>query len=267
MVRQARKISPTGYYHVMMRGINKERIFEKTGFKSYFYYLLRILCSENPIELVAYCIMNNHVHIILQGEIDILSMAIKKINIRFAMKYNKDNERVGHVFQDRYKSEIINDDNYLLQAIRYVHNNPVSAGLVGHAREYRWSSYKEYTSNHLKVINRNQKEFIMGYFSGSLENFIKFHLKYDSEVFLDTKEEMEKYKVEVAKRIKNDFKKSKGVTGSDFHLEDIKKLAKILLERSQLSHRQIAELIEVNVNTIHRISKETLQTNSVKSEI
>lgn len=110
--RQARIISPTGYYHVMMRGNNREKIFIKEDQKRYLTELLRIASLEEPIEAVAYCLMDNHMHIVVKGEIEDLSQAIKKINIKYAMKYNKDTKRIGHVFQDRYRSEAVIDDKY-----------------------------------------------------------------------------------------------------------------------------------------------------------
>lgn len=90
--------------------------------------------------------MDNHVHLIVKGEISNLSRAIKRLNISYAMKFNKKADRVGHVFQDRYRSEVIVDEPYLLHVTRYVHNNPIKAGIASHPWGYRWSSYQEYTN-------------------------------------------------------------------------------------------------------------------------
>jgi len=77
--------------------------------------------------------------------------------------YNLQQNRIGHVFQDRYRSEIITDDKYLLQVIRYVHNNPVNAKIVKSPENYIWSSYTEYINENI-IIRYQQKRFILGYF-------------------------------------------------------------------------------------------------------
>ena len=88
--------------------------------------------------------MNNHVHFVVKADPSSLAKAIKSLNIKYAMRFNQQRERIGHVFQDRYKSEDIEDDKYLMQVIRYVHINPVKAKLVKSPEEYQWSSYNEY---------------------------------------------------------------------------------------------------------------------------
>ncbi len=130
MSRQARIQSPTDYYHVMMRGNNRESIFGKDEQKRFFLESLKMQGEDQTIDIVAYCIMDNHVHIVVKANIIDLAKAIKRINIKYAMNFNQKRDRIGHVFQDRFKSEAIEDDKYLIQAIRYIHNNPVAAKMV-----------------------------------------------------------------------------------------------------------------------------------------
>lgn len=124
MARQSRIQSLTEYYHIIMRGNNRESIFSQQGQKQYFKELLKEKIEEQLIDIVGYCIMDNHVHIIVKAEIGHLSKAIKSINIKYAMKFNKESRRSGHVFQGRFKSETIENENYLIQVIRYIHNVP-----------------------------------------------------------------------------------------------------------------------------------------------
>lgn len=91
--------------------------------------------------------------------------------------------QVGHVFQDRYKSEAITDDKYLLQVIRYIHNNPVKAKMVKLPEKYIWSSYNEYILENT-IIKNKQKEFMMSYFNGSKEEFKEFHIQKDAREYL-----------------------------------------------------------------------------------
>ena len=95
MPRRAREDSPTGFYHVMMRGVNREKIFQLEKHKKLLIEILKEKIEEVEVEIVAYCIMDNHVHIIIKSELADLSKLLKKINIKFAMSYNKDFDRVG----------------------------------------------------------------------------------------------------------------------------------------------------------------------------
>ena len=79
--------------------------------------------------------MDNHVHLLVNAQLDELSLIIKKVNVKYAMQYNYHNQRVGHLFQNRYKSEAINTEPYLIQVIRYIHNNQVKAGMIRKAEE------------------------------------------------------------------------------------------------------------------------------------
>ncbi len=141
MARQSRQASSTGIYHIVMRGNNRNWIFEVDKNKSDLFKLINKQREEKLINLIAWCIMDNHVHLVIKAEPPNLMTAIKKINVSYAMRYNLKNNTVGHVFQDRFKSEVIEDDTYLIQVIRYIHNNPVKAGMVETPDEYEWSSY------------------------------------------------------------------------------------------------------------------------------
>ncbi len=113
MSRMARQESPTGYYHILMRGNNRNWIFKKNQYKLDFLEMLEEQEKEERIEVFAWCIMDNHVHLILKADIYQLSLAIKKINVKFAMRYNLNERTVGHVFQDRFKSQVIDNEEDL----------------------------------------------------------------------------------------------------------------------------------------------------------
>ncbi|MFZ7121841.1 MAG: transposase [Eubacteriaceae bacterium] len=254
MARQARAESPTGYYHIMMRGNNAEAIFEFDEQKKFFLSLLHQ--EEALIEIVAYCIMNNHVHIITKCEITDLSKAIKRLNIRYAMKYNYLNNRVAHVFQDRYKSEIITSEIYLNEVIRYVHNNPVAAQIVEKAENYPWSSYNEYLRN-IKIISRKQKEFIMKLFSNNKEVFKNFHVKKDRYEYLDTKETIENIRIKNAQELITEYCEEKGITKRKQIIKNqtnLHEIVKKLLTNTKLTHRQISKLLEISSSLVHEIN-------------
>ena len=206
MARLARLESPTGYYHVMVRGNNRETIFKKAVEKRYFIELLQHTAEDNKITVVAYCLMDNHVHLLLHSGLQAMSEALKWINIKFAGRYNHKYKKVGHVFQDRFKSEIIGTEEYLIQALRYIHNNPVKAKMVSDVSAYECSSYNSYTGRNNMLVDATEKQIILGLFQGSIEQFEAFYLKEDDCEFLEIEEDLEKEREENAQNIINKYR-------------------------------------------------------------
>ncbi len=256
MPRKARVQSPTNYYHIMLRGNNTEFIFSKDEQKELFLNYLKKQEEEQLIDVTAYCIMDNHVHIVIKSELENLVKAIKGINIKYAMSYNLQHNRTGHVFQDRYRSESVIDDKYLLQVIRYVHNNPVKAKLVKTPEDYMWSSFNEYMGE-CKLVSSTQKRFVLEYFSNNREQFIEFHRQKDNYEYLDMKEDIAKERQEHGQEIiekyfnKKGLKEGKQVTKNQVYLEE---LIQNLIKDSKLSHRQIARLLGISNSIVHKVS-------------
>ena len=144
MSRSARKKSNSGIYHVMIRGINCQQIFEDDQDNYVFIKILRECKEKCGFKLLAYCLMGNHVHLLIhEGETD-LGTIFKHIGVRYVYWYNTKYERSGHLFQDRFKSEPVDDMSYLITVIRYIHRNPVKAGICKKPEDYQYSSIKEY---------------------------------------------------------------------------------------------------------------------------
>ncbi len=131
------------FFHVVVRGIGRQILFENDDDRRKYLALLEKYREENDITLMAYCLMDNHVHLLIRDNNSSLSLFMKQIGVSYAMYYNRKYDRVGHLFQDRYKSEVVDREEYLLTAYRYILNNPEKAGICP-AREYAWSSYREY---------------------------------------------------------------------------------------------------------------------------
>ena len=153
MARRARETSGTGVYHVMLRGINRQNIFEDEEDYSFLIKLLyQLVCPVDekgqplPSRCIfyAYCLMPNHIHLLIREGSEMLAEVIKRIGVSYAQYYNKKYLRFGHLFQDRYRSEPVNDNTYFFTLLRYIHQNPVAAGLVNDVISYRWSSWGEY---------------------------------------------------------------------------------------------------------------------------
>ena len=147
MPRAAREKSESGIYHVMLRGVNKQQIFEEKEDYEKFIQILEDCKEVSKFELYAYCLMGNHIHLLLRVEKEPLETVFRRIGSRFVYWYNIKYERHGHLFQDRYKSEPIDDDAYFVVALRYILRNPVKAGLCKYAKDYQYSSFKDYASS------------------------------------------------------------------------------------------------------------------------
>ena len=144
MPRTRRMKSETGIYHVVLRGNNKQTIFEDEEDNEMFLLTLDQYKQKSGYKLLAYCLMGNHVHLLMKTEYESLGQCFKRIGASYVYWYNMKYYRVGHLFQDRYKSEAVETDHYLKAVIRYIHRNPIKAGLVKGLEDYHWSSYREY---------------------------------------------------------------------------------------------------------------------------
>ena len=144
MPRSARKISGTNIYHVMLRGINRQDIFEEEEDFLRFLAVLKECKEISGFELYAYCLMTNHVHLLIKTGKEPLDLIFKRIGSRFVYWYNLKYRRTGHLFQDRFKSEAVENDSYFLTVLRYIMQNPMKAGLEKTPGSYPWNSYKCY---------------------------------------------------------------------------------------------------------------------------
>lgn len=155
--RQARKYYSTPFFHVIVQGINKEYIFCEERYINRYLNLLERNIASTQIYVLAHCIMNNHAHLLVRSE-NMLEMSkfMQKTNTMFANYYNKVVNRVGYVFRDRYISEPIMNEKYLINCINYIHNNPVKAGMVKECSEYKYSSYRKFLDES-EILNISNK--------------------------------------------------------------------------------------------------------------
>ncbi|SHH09415.1 REP element-mobilizing transposase RayT [Thermosyntropha lipolytica DSM 11003] len=141
MPRSRRIKSQSGCYHVILRGNEKRPIFLDDEDRLRFLSTLQIKKKQQGFCVYAFCLMNNHIHLMLGEQQADLSDIMKRITVSYVAYFNKKYERIGHLFYDRFKSQNVEDDRYFLTLARYIHQNPVKAGLVKHPGDYRWSSY------------------------------------------------------------------------------------------------------------------------------
>lgn len=146
MARLPRISAEQYFYHVFSRGNNREPVFFESSDYGRFLDNLDRFQPELGFRLYAYCLLPNHFHLLLRpGKVE-LSKIMQTLMTAYSMYANRKYDRVGHIFQGRFKSIIIEKDPYLLEVMRYIHLNPVRAGLVERVEEYPWSSYLKYMS-------------------------------------------------------------------------------------------------------------------------
>lgn len=143
MTRKQRIYSYSGFMHIIERGIGQQLLFEDSQDYSYYISLMEKYSKETAVKINAYCLMDNHVHILIYDSTGAISKMMQKIGVSYANYFNTKYDRVGHLFQDRFKSEIITSERYLVCVFRYILNNPKAAGICP-ASEYPWSSYHLY---------------------------------------------------------------------------------------------------------------------------
>ncbi len=180
MPRYARRKSETGIYHIMLRGINRQVIFKDDEDRERFIDTIMYFKPVSQFELYAYCLMDNHIHLLVKEVTDPVSMIIKRISSSFVYWYNQKYERCGHLFQERFKSEAVDSEAYFLTVLRYIHQNPVKAGLSQNILEYKWSSAGDYLKASTVVDKAYALEMLSSDKTKAVELLIN-HMNEDNE--------------------------------------------------------------------------------------
>lgn len=215
----------TNFFHIMTQGINKSFIFDNPIDIKYYIDIMYKLKEEHNIKIIAYCVMNNHVHVLIETkELKELSKYMQRLNMRYARYYNKKYNKVGYVFRDRFKSEGIYNEQHLQNCIKYIYNNPVKAGICNNPKEYPYSNYKEITTN--------------------LE---------EGYIFIDIEEDLDKN----CKKVIEDYLTKNNIDLNDLKkdTEKLRKLIILLRNQHNISLRKIAEKIKINREKVRQIYK------------
>ena len=245
MARTARKISELGYYHLVVRGIGRQILFEEQSDYLHYLSLLKRFSKEVSVTICAYCLMENHVHLLAYDPGQNIPLLMKKLGVSYSAYFNKKYERTGHLFQDRYLSEPIESEAYLLTVFRYILNNPQKAGICL-ASEYPWSSYEKYGLEGSFVDTSIFQEMF-----GSRESYAEY-ISAGPDDNEDYENSRQKIDDERAKAL---IRKELGVeSGADIRSFDWEQRngALRLLKEKGLSVRQIERLTGINRNTIQR---------------
>lgn len=225
MPRLPRNNIKTSYFHVMVQGIDKEYIFNRKIDIKYYISILYELKDELNIKIIAYCIMNNHAHLLIHtNDVSNLTKYMHKTNTKYAIYYNKIHDRVGYVFRNRFKSEGIYSERQLYNCISYIYNNPVKAKICSTPEEYPYSNAKYYKG----IIEEN-----------NLYSFLGMDNDKDYKKIIKT------YLIE------NNMKKEDLIR----HKESLKKLIVILRKNNKVSFRKMEEELEISRETLRKLIK------------
>ena len=268
MARKPRIHYEGALYHVIIRGNNRAYIFKNRENKEEYKKIVLKYKKRYRFKLYAYCIMDNHAHLLIEVCDIPLSKIMQGIQQVFTQHYNRKNRTTGHVFEQRYKSFLCDKDTYLLSLIRYIHQNPVRSKLTG-GLNYQWSSHQEYLGN----PGLTDTNFPLSLFSGKKNKAIKTYLSFVGELeskdiqsmnieeeIIEAAKNIERHKIakealikiiEEVTEIKMD--KIKGNTKSK-RISDIRKLyIKNLKKYTDVPNKEIADLLEIGSSTVTNV--------------
>lgn len=178
MVREARRAGESQIYHLVARGVSHCIIFENDDDRRHFLEVLADLTEEFGLSIHAWCLMDNHYHVLAQAELATVSQAMRRLNSSYALYFNAKHERNGHLFQGRFKSEPVDTDEYFLTVLRYIHQNPVKAGITADC-DYVWSSYRVYVGEDDAVMPELTDTALALTMLGGAGRFAAFHARID----------------------------------------------------------------------------------------
>ena len=262
MPRTARKASLSNIYHVMMRGVNRQAIFENDGDRLHFMSVLKECKEISGFRLHAFCLMPNHLHFLIEPAGEPLDLVFRRIGIRYAVWYNRKHQRAGHLFQDRFRSENVENDLYYMTVLRYILQNPMKAGLEPRLGTYRWSSYPAYAKGTGSITDTQYATELFG----TRESLIDFVRMGNEDIVMDETDPEWPLQDDDAKKIMEQ------ITGCSA-TEEFRRLDRQLrneyirrMYAEKLSIGQIARLAGFSKSTVHEAVRDHPDTDESGEE-
>ncbi|WP_202906790.1 transposase [Abyssisolibacter fermentans] len=252
MPRKARIKSSTGIYHIMLRGINRKNIFKDDEDRAFFLKTIKVCKEISEFDIYGYCLMGNHVHLLIKENKEKIDHIFKRVGARYVYWYNRKYERIGHLFQDRFKSEPVENDTYLMVVIRYIMQNPIKVGLCSKLEEYKWSSYNDYIQGN----GITDTKYIFQILSPKEEEqkavFIKYINTRNKDKCLEIEEKVNKLIDEkIIKMIRGKFE-VEPFEIKNLPIENQMEILKYLKKQEAITLRQIARITGFTVNKVFK---------------
>lgn len=259
--RQPRRKSQSNVYHCMLRGINKQDIFFDDKDYLEFQNIIRKTKKNYLYQLYSYVLMPNHIHLEIKDKNQKISQIIHSIATSYANYFNKKYERIGHVFENRFQSRNVENSYYLLNLVRYIHQNPVKAG-ISLMERYRWSSYPEYlikqkTKEEDKIVNTEE---ILNIFLAERGEDRKGFLAFNRKVFTFQKSiELLEYEMkskltdeEVIYFIKEELRIDNIQEIQKYDKEYRNDIIRKIKKFKGISHQQMGRILGISIRIIQR---------------
>jgi putative transposase len=250
--RAARAKSESGIYHIIMRGINRQILFEEEEDSVKFIQTIQRYREICEYKLYAYCLMGNHLHLLLMEGKDPLGTVMRRICSSYVIWYNKKYNRVGYLFQDRFKSEPIEDATYFLTVLRYIFQNPVKAGIVTKVEDHVWTNYSDY----FEGSSKTDIDFVLSLFhtdrKKAISSFLEFINQENNDQCLDV-ERRQITDAEAVKIIKKHCIVDHAIDIQKFDANKRNQCLKDLKKVYGLSIRQIERLTGISRGVIQKI--------------
>ena len=240
MPRHRRLLSEANVYHIVLKGINAQQLFFDKNDYQCFLRLFSGCCKTYNAKVIAYCLMNNHIHLLIKFESEDFSGLFKSFGASFVPWYNHKYKRSGPLFNGRFYSKPINDDEYLYAVIKYIHYNPIKAGLCSSLSEYKWSSYREYNENSFCIVDDSVLFTLM-----SKNDFDIIHISDDSDLINFFKIE---YSFDRDTKKLNEFVQTMKNQGKDY--SDIIQYCL----NAGVSLRKISEAMEIGLRSLQKMN-------------
>lgn len=257
MPRNSRKLLGEILCHHMVQGINKEKIFLKGEDKNKYIMLLKKYYQKFKVNIIAYCVMDNHIHMLLySNEIQNISNFMQQVNSIYAMYYNKNNDRVGYVYRNRFKSVPIMNREQLYICIKYIHMNPVKAKIVEKESDYIYSSYNDYLKK-TGFINEKILKFIFNSSDNYIEKFQKIEYKNLAKEKADLNEVLNNFLI----KEKIDFQQ---ISKNKNYIK--KFICYLISNNYEVSKKEVAQLLGISKSTLYRKLNKSNDKNRQKDE-
>ncbi len=215
MPRVRREKCPNSIYHIIVRGNNKEDIFKHYMVREVFLNRLKRYKEKFQMEIYVYCMMTNHVHLVVYDNGQDISKFMQGLSLSYAIYFNKKYNRSGHVFQGRFTSVMVKSDDYFIHVSKYIHLNPVKANIVEQAIQYKWSSFKIYMGKNDKKEIVNEKR-VLKYFSEECKEARKLYLDY-----IQNEEDMKEAEVAISLESDSRIEEMKKENSIDINIKKV----------------------------------------------